>query len=208
MTDGPDPATAAPERLSVVLGRWLSGDDRTLGGLIDLFGPRSFAVVFVVLMAVPALPLPTGGATHVFEILVALGALQLIIGHDEIWVPARWRTLAVGGGGPDSRFFRVFLGIIRGLERISRPRGVRLLRHRGATIAFGIVTLIGTVAAFVAPPFTGLDTLPSVGVVVLSLGFLLEDVVIVAGGVVVVAAGILVEVLLAKLAIGAATSLL
>ena len=208
MTDDPDPLAGEPKRLSVALGQWLSGKDRTLGGLIGLFGPKSFAIVFVVLMAVPALPLPTGGATHVFEILVALGALELIIGRDEIWVPARWRTLAVGAGGPDSRFFRIFLGVIRALERISRPRGARLLRHRAATIGFGVLTLLGALAAFLAPPFTGLDTLPSVGVLVLSLGFLLEDVLIVVAGVVVVGAGLLVEVLLATLAIGAATSLI
>ena len=50
------------------LERWLAADgDKTLGGLIDAFGKGSFAMIFVVLMAVPALPLPTGGVTHVFE---------------------------------------------------------------------------------------------------------------------------------------------
>ncbi len=39
--------------------------EKTLGGLIDLFDKRAFAVVFVTLMGIPALPIPTGGATHV-----------------------------------------------------------------------------------------------------------------------------------------------
>ena len=208
MPTGSDPAAPAPRRLSEQLSAWLSGDDRSLGGLIDLFGPKSFAVVFVVLMSVPALPLPTGGATHVFEILVAVGALQLIIGRDEIWIPARWRGLAVGGGGPDSRFFRVFLAVIRGLERISRPRMATAMRSRLAGIAFGLIALVGTVAAFLAPPFTGLDTVPSIGVVVVSIGVLLEDALIAVAGALLVGGGILLEVLLAKLAITAASRII
>jgi hypothetical protein len=48
----------------------LSGDgDRTLGGLIEVFQEKSFAILFVLLLGLPALPLPTGGATHVFEIM-------------------------------------------------------------------------------------------------------------------------------------------
>ncbi len=202
LADGP-----LPDRLSAALSQWLAGDDTTLGGLVELFGPKSFAVVFVVLMAVPALPLPTGGVTHVFEILVALGAVQLIIGRDEIWIPARWRGINVGAGGSDSRFFRAVLAVIRFLERISRPRLAPLFGRRPAGVAFGLVALTGTVAAFVAPPFTGLDTLPALGVVVLSIGVLLEDVLIAIAGVLLISAGILLEAVLARAALSLASHL-
>jgi hypothetical protein len=43
----------------------------------------------VLLLGVPALPLPTGGATHVFEIIAVLLALELIVGREEIWLPRR-----------------------------------------------------------------------------------------------------------------------
>ena len=49
-----------PKRLSEELDGWLVGEgDKTLGGLVDLFGQRSFAILFVLLLGVPALPLPT-----------------------------------------------------------------------------------------------------------------------------------------------------
>jgi hypothetical protein len=57
------------------------------------------------------------------------------------------------------------------------------------------------VGAFFAPPFTGLDTLPALGVVLLSLGVLLEDVIVVALGIVVGAAGVLLEVILGSAAV-------
>jgi hypothetical protein len=51
-------------RLSDELDGWLRSDgDKTLGSLIDLFEERSFAVLFLFLLAPSALPLPTGGVT-------------------------------------------------------------------------------------------------------------------------------------------------
>ncbi len=62
--------SAGPPKVSDELERWLNGDSRkTIGGLIELFEEKSFALLFVLLLGVPALPLPTGGVTHVFEIL-------------------------------------------------------------------------------------------------------------------------------------------
>src|SRR6476660_4552503 len=89
----------APEKVSDQLEGWL-GDDgpKTLGSLIDVFGEGSFAIVFVLLMAVPALPLPTGGVTHVFEVITMLLALELIIGRRTVWLPERWRGLELAGG--------------------------------------------------------------------------------------------------------------
>src|SRR6184192_649070 len=87
-----------PERVSDSLDRWLKSDgDKTLGGLIMLFEEKSFAILFVLLLGVPALPLPTGGATHVFEVIAVLLALELIAGRDTIWLPQRWCALELGG---------------------------------------------------------------------------------------------------------------
>lgn len=186
-----DPAGAG--RLSDDLEGWLGGDDTTLGGLIDLFAEKSFAVAFTLLMAVPALPLPTGGATHVFEVIAVLVAAQLIAGRREIWVPARWRGLRVAGDG-DGKLMRTLLRLIRGLERVSRPRLARLVGSRPGGIVFGVLVVGGAVGAFLAPPFTGLDTLPAMGVVLLSLGVLLEDALVVAAGLVVGTGGVLLEI--------------
>jgi hypothetical protein len=66
---------------------------------------------------------------------------------------------------------------------------------------FGLLVIAGSLGAFLAPPFTGLDTLPALGVVLLSLGVLLEDFAVVILALIVGGAGILVEVVLGKAAV-------
>ena len=71
---------------------WLASDQpKTLGNLTELFGRRSFALVFVLSMALPARPVPTAGATHVLKGVTMLVALQLLVGRRCIWLPARWQ---------------------------------------------------------------------------------------------------------------------
>jgi hypothetical protein len=182
--------------VSQELESWLhGGGERTLGALIDFFGKRAFAIAFVMLMAVPALPLPTGGATHVFEAIVVLLALQLIAGRERIWLPRRWREREISTEG---RFLTTLLKVIRWLERFSHPRMSYLFGRRLSNVVFGLLVVGGSVAAFVAPPFSGLDTLPALGVVLLSLGVLMEDILLVAVGVVVGVVGVALELLVGK----------
>jgi hypothetical protein len=181
-------------KVSGEIEAWLTGDgDKTVGGLIDVFEEKSFAILFVFLLGVPALPLPTGGATHVFEIVAALLALQLIAGRDRIWLPERWRKLSLTGP-KQQRFLNGLMKLIRRLERLSRPRLRFLFDHRLSNSVFGLLALGGTAGAFLAPPFTGLDTLPALGVVLLSLGVLLEDIIVVVLGVVIGVAGVFLEI--------------
>jgi hypothetical protein len=158
--------SSGPVRVSDQLEGWFHADQpHTLGSLIALFGEKSFAVVFIVLMAVPALPLPTGGVTHVLEVAIMLLALELIVGRLTIWLPDRWKQLELAGASRE-RFTSALVKRIRWFERFSRPRLRPLLRQRSSHVVFGVVVFTLALTAFVAPPFSGLDTLPALGVVV------------------------------------------
>jgi hypothetical protein len=186
------------ERLSDQIERWLNAaGPKTIGSLIDVFQERSFAVLFALLLAVPALPLPTGGVTHVFEVIAMLLALELIAGRRRVWLPERWRDREVSAGLQKSLAEKL-LPRLRWIERHSRARLGFLLRYRFSGIVYGLVVLALVVTAFVAPPFTGLDTLPSLGVVLLSLGVLLEDPILGFIGLLVGAAGVFAVVFLGK----------
>ncbi len=187
-----------PERLSDQLEGWLRSEEpKTIGSLIDVFEEKSFAVLFVLLLAVPALPLPTGGVTHVFEVIAMLLSLELIAGRRQVWLPERWREREIGEQ-TRATFTRSFLPRIRWIERHSHARLGFLLSYRFAGILYGLVMLALSVTAFFAPPFTGLDTAPSLGAVLVSLGVLLEDPLLGILGFLIGLAGILIAVFLGK----------
>lgn len=98
--------------------------------------------------------------------------------------------------------------MIRRLERFSRPRLRFLFDHRLSNMVFGLLGIGGSAGAFFAPPFSGLDTLPSLGVVLLSLGVLLEDFLVVVVALAVGVAGVVLEVVLASAAINGLWNLL
>ena len=189
------------ENVSDQLERWLGGGQpQTLGSLLDSFGEKGFAVIFLVLMAPSALPLPTGGVTNVLEVVAMLVALELIVGRRTVWLPERWSRLDVGGRR-SGKFARTLLRQVRWVERFSHPHLRFLFGHRLSGILFGTLVLTLTLAAFLAPPFSGLDTLPSLGIVLLALGVLLEDFFLTVAGFVIGALGALLVFFLGSRAV-------
>ncbi len=160
----------------------------------------------MILLGVPALPLPTGGVTHVFEVITVLLAAQLVVGRDAIWLPRKWCRLELAGD-KQQKFLAGLMKLIDRLERLSKPRFTFLFGSRPSNSVFGLLVIGSSVAAFVAPPFTGLDTLPALGGVLISLAVLLEDFIILVAGLVVLAAGVVLEIFLGKAAIDAISGL-
>lgn len=192
------PEMAEGEKVSDELGGWLESDrKKTVGDLVDTFGPRSFAILFIVFMALPALPLPTGAVSHVLEILTMLLALELIIGRTEVWIPKRFEGRELKSVS-NRKFSNGLLKRIRWFEKFSKPRMKDLLENRATGVVFGVAVLGLALTAFLAPPFSGLDTLPSLGVVVLSLGVLLGDIVVAGIGLIIGVVGIGVVIGLGK----------
>jgi hypothetical protein len=167
----------------------------TLGQLNDTLDDRGFAVVLMLLLVPSALPIPTGGVTHVLELCAVVVTLQMIVGRSDLWLPRRFAQYRLGETFTDKAAPKV-LRFIRWFERHSRPRGARVLRSRPAVALLGVVLLVFVVGAFVAPPFSGLDTLPSLGVVLVCLGVILADALVVLGGVVVGVIGVTLTVVL------------
>jgi hypothetical protein len=181
-----DPDTTFSEQLE----HWLRSDQpKTLHALGDVFGEKSFAVTILFLMFVPALPLPTGGVTHVFEVITVVLAAQMVLGRRTIWLPQRWQRRELGAL-TTGKSLPFMIRRIRWFERFSRPRGARLFQQRWFLRLLGVVLIGLAIAAAAAPPFSGLDTLPALGAVAVALAIILEDVVVVGIGLAIGAAGI------------------
>jgi hypothetical protein len=186
--DGEIAAIDAP--LSERLQSWLSADGpKSIGGLLDHFGPQAFAVAFVLLMGPSALPIPTGGVTHVFDVVVVVLAFQLIVGRAQPWLPDRLRDRELKSLQSAKVQSKLVTPITK-VEKVARPRFARTLLSPPGRVVFGTLVVVLTAAAFVAPPFSGLDTLPALGVVVLSLGVLLQDALIAGIGVLIGIGGV------------------
>lgn len=169
---------------------WLRSDEpKTLGAMNHRFAEEGFAVNIMMLMLLPALPLPTGGVTHVFEAITVLLAAQMVLGRRSVWLPDRVKRRQLGSLATD-RAIPVVARWIGRVERISKPRGTWLF-DRGLMIRLlGLVLMTFAIAAALAPPFSGLDTLPALGAVVVSLSIVLRDVVVLGIGLVLGAVGI------------------
>jgi len=173
------------ERFSDELERWLRSEGpKTLGDVNDVFGEKAFAVTILLLMFLPALPLPTGGVTHVFEVITILLAAQMVVGRRTIWLPERWQRRELGAAITE-KGIPFIVRRIRQVERVSRPRATWLFEHRWLNPVLGLTLIAFAAGAAIAPPFSGLDTLPALGAVLVALAIVLEDVVVLAVGVVV-----------------------
>ena len=209
MPEPPEP-TDQPEDVAEVedvepfsdqLATWLQSEGtKTVGDLGEVFAEKSFAVTVLFLMFLPALPLPTGGITHVFEAITVVVAGQMVIGRRTLWLPERARRRELGSAMVE-KAVPFISRRIRWFERFSRPRGVRIFRNRLSLSFVGLVIVAFAVAAALSPPFSGLDTLPSLGAVVVALAIILEDVVVLGIGAAIGLTGIVLSITLGAAAV-------
>ena len=162
---------------------------KTLQSLEDDFAEKSFAIIFLLLMVIPALPLPTGGITHIFEIIVMLLALEQVAGRKSLWLPKRWRDKKLPNKLQTSAL-PALIKFVSKVEKFARPRLSGVLNNDISVRLIGLIVFGMTLFAFLAPPFSGLDTLPSLSVVLISLAILFEDMALSIVGLVVGAVGI------------------
>src|SRR6266550_8437169 len=155
-----DSSMEAERDFSDELEEWLRSDDpKTLGALEQVFEEKTFAVAILLLMFLPAIPAPTGGVTHVFEIITIIIAAQMVMGRRALWIPKRWRNRGLGAL-TTGKALPFIIKRIRWFERFSRRRLPYLFDSVWFLRLLGLIIIGFPIGAFVAPPFSGLDTLP------------------------------------------------
>ncbi len=183
------------ESFSDQLEGWLSSDEpKTLGSLGEVFAEKSFATTVLFLMLLPAIPLPTGGITHVFEAITVVVAAQMVLGQRTLWLPDRWKNRPLGEV-TTQKAIPLMVRSVRRFERFSRPRGQWVFEGWSLRL-IGLLLMGFAIGAALAPPFSGLDTLPALGAVAVALSIILEDVVVLAVGAAIGMGGIVIIVTL------------
>jgi hypothetical protein len=190
-----------PGDFSDQLEEWLESDGtKTLGDLGDVFAEKSFAVTILMLMFLPALPIPTAGISDLFTAIAIVVAAQLVLGRTTLWLPKRWKQRELGRAMLD-KALPFIARRIRWFEKFSRPRGVTVFQHRTSMRLVGLLLIALALATILAPPFSGLDTIPAMGAVVIALAVILEDVVVLAIGAALGAIGVALELTLGAAAV-------
>ena len=146
----------------------------TIGDLSKAFGEKSFAFLFLILMILPALPLPTGGITHVLEVIVIILAAQLLVGRQNLWLPRSLKEKSLPMSLRKGMLSQVNEKLIW-IERHSKRRAPHFVSSKLAIQFNAFIIIIMSLLAIIAPPFTGLDTLPSLSIVFISLAIILDD---------------------------------
>lgn len=121
----PDSAPEPLEPLSDVLGRMVADGDGpvTLDAAIDALGERSFGgALFIV--ALPAMFMPPGVAV-IFGLTLLLISTEMLLSHDQPWLPARLRRLAMSRRSA-KRIYAKAAPRLRSAEVWLRPRWPRL----------------------------------------------------------------------------------
>ncbi len=150
----------------------LSGEDCTVGELIDRIGDRGFGLILLMLAMPAALPIPAAGYATPFGLVMALLGLQLAAGRKQPWLPAILRDRTVPFKMLD---FAVRNGRLplRAVELLIRPRLSRLTHNRMFLTGIGLTIAMLALTMSVPLPLT--NTAPSFAIFIAAAGLLEED---------------------------------
>jgi hypothetical protein len=147
------------------------GERVTAGEIVDALGPRAFGLSIIVIMAPVCLPMPPGVPT-VAGVVLAMFAIQLILGFKHPWLPGWIRRLSIrrekllaGLDGLEKR-----LGWVDG---IARPR-LRFMTYGIGARLIGLVLLVLAGILILPIPFLG-NLPPALAASVLALALAQRD---------------------------------
>jgi hypothetical protein len=164
------------QKFTKKIRQWIDSDQpKNIQSIDDNFKGKSIVVAILLLMFLPAIPVPTGGVSHVFEIIAFTLAFSLVIGKHEIRIKKSWKQKDISRI-TGAKLTSKAIGVLSRLENMSRPR-LGSVFSKGILVNFlGAVMMLFILLAFIAPPFSGFDTLPAMAVVMICLSIIFGDI--------------------------------
>ena len=181
-------------KLSVELNRYFFEEPRnekvTLSEILTLAGERIFGFLFVILALPSALPVPAPGYSIPFGIAMFFLAIQLIIGRDRPWLPAK---IINGSMSLDKvrGFIKKGNPWLQRIEALTKPRLSSICTSLPGRILIGIAIAIMSISMMI--PIPGTNTLPAIGIFVTGFGLVEDDGAISLLGLIICALGLAVS---------------
>jgi len=164
--------------LSVILAETIADEAVTLGELLDHLARRGFGLLMIALALPTLIPVLPPGTAAAIGLLYVILAIQMLIGLEEPWLPARLRRYRLSGRAIAALRERG-VPLLRRIERFSRPR-LLSLDDRITARAVALVVLVLGIVLFFPLPF--LNTVPALAVLLLGIGQLNRDAVFLLAG--------------------------
>ena len=161
------------ETLGETLERVLenNGSDITIGTLAERVGDKGFGLLLILLSLPSALPIPAPGYSTPFGILMAIVAIQMIVGRHAIWIPD-WIAKRAVGAKLQSLMHKAAHSFLAKIERFIRPRH-QWIHSRFATLFLASIILCMSALMMLPVPLT--NTLPAMVIFLIAVGFAEED---------------------------------
>ncbi|MEY2977118.1 MAG: exopolysaccharide biosynthesis protein [Prochlorotrichaceae cyanobacterium] len=175
----------APAKLSVTLSDYFLNENSsapsqvTLGDLFTIAGDRTFYFLFLLLALPSALPLPAPGYATPFGLVIFLLAVQWMTGSHQPWIPRAWREKGINRQQVE-KIVKAGLPWLRRIEALSRPRLHWVCRPGPSHWLIGLAIVLMSISMMIIIP--GTNTLPAMGIFVVSFGLFDDDGAIVLGG--------------------------
>ena len=159
--------------------RVLTGERVSVAALVEALHERGIAMILLIFAAPMALPLPVPpGINIMLATPLILLTLQQAMGRRTVWLPQKTLRKEFDSKG----FSKLIDGVVPWMKRIEillRPR-LGFLTRDTASRAFGVLGVIMALTVCIALPLT--NTVPSLGIALMSVGFMMRDGLAVLGG--------------------------
>ena len=162
------------ESLSQSLNRLLETshtENFCIGEVFDRVGDKGFGLLLVLLSLPSALPVPAPGYSTPFGLLLGILSLQMMLGQQSPWLPARARRMVIKRTVAEKvlRAGSVFFGKI---EHLIRPR-LSWIGGRLGLPFMGILVLIMSALMILPIPLT--NTAPAMVIFLIGAGLTEDD---------------------------------
>jgi hypothetical protein len=150
----------------------LSEQKTTVNYLIETFHERGIGVVLFIFAAPMALPIPVPpGINLLLATPLVLLSLQLAISRHTIWIPEGIKSKSIDTSKLKSMFTAI-IPILEKIELLVKPRFGMITQGVYSRI-FGILALLMALTVCIPIPLT--NTIPSLGIAIMSIGILSRD---------------------------------
>ena len=163
-------------KLSVELNRYFFEEARsdkvTLAEIFNLTEERIFGFLLAILSLPSALPVPAPGYSVPFGIAMFFLAIQLIIGRDRPWLPAKFLKGSMKLETVQ-KFVKMGTPWVEKIEKVTKPRVAYLCTSLPGRLILGIAIALMSISMMI--PIPGTNTLPAIGIFVIAFGLLEDD---------------------------------